>query len=95
MNRACRIRQIDVPNGGGMRPKMNKVVILVIFIAFICVPCASATSVDADVLADEFAKLQKKVGISVIGVVVPSEEGICFKTGQGKEQIKIKGYQHF
>jgi len=46
MNRACRIRQIDLPNGGGMRPKMNKVVILVIFIAFVCVPCASATSVD-------------------------------------------------
>ena len=52
-------------------------------------------TVDADVLADEFAKLQKKVGISVIGVVVPSEESICFKTGQGKEQLKIKGYQHF
>lgn len=52
-------------------------------------------TVDADVLADEFATLQKKVGISVIGVVVPSEESICFKTGQGKEQLKIKGYQHF
>jgi len=52
-------------------------------------------TVDADVLADEFATLQKKVGISVVGVVVPSEEGICFKTGQGQEQIKIKGYQHF
>lgn len=52
-------------------------------------------TVDADVLADEFATLQKKVDISVIGVVVPSEESICFKTGQGKEQLKIKGYQHF
>ena len=52
-------------------------------------------TVDADLLADEFATLQKKVGISVIGVVVPSEESICFKTGQGKEQLKIKGYQHF
>ncbi|KAF5432533.1 thiamine-monophosphate kinase [Candidatus Methanophagaceae archaeon] len=52
-------------------------------------------TMDADVLADEFATLQKKVGISVIGVVVPSEESICFKTGQGKEQLKIKGYQHF
>ena len=52
-------------------------------------------TVDAGVLADEFTKSQKKVGISVIGVVVPPEEGICFKTGQGKEQLKIKGYQHF
>jgi thiamine-monophosphate kinase len=49
-------------------------------------------------LEDEelLTKLQREVEMSIIGNVVPSEEGIYFcKNGAEKEQMEIKGYQHF
>jgi len=52
-------------------------------------------TVDSNVLESEFERLQKEVGICVIGKVVLSEEGIYFKKGDKKERIEIKGYQHF
>ncbi len=41
------------------------------------------------------SKLIKDVNMSVIGKIVPQEEGIYFKTGEEKEKVEIKGYQHF
>ncbi|MCK4475107.1 MAG: thiamine-phosphate kinase [Methanophagales archaeon] len=42
-------------------------------------------------------RIKGKVKMSIIGKVVPPEEGIYFKTGEGKEKemMEIKGYQHF
>ncbi|MBA7550470.1 Thiamine-monophosphate kinase [subsurface metagenome] len=42
-------------------------------------------------------RMQKEMKMSIIGTVVPSEEGIYFKKGEGKEKemMEIKGYQHF
>ena len=40
-------------------------------------------------------RIQKEVKMSIIGEVVPPEEGIYFKTGEEKEMMEIKGYQHF
>ena len=42
-------------------------------------------------------RIKREVEMSVIGKVVPAEEGIYFKKGEGKkkEMMEIKGYQHF
>ncbi len=40
-------------------------------------------------------RMQKEMKMSIIGTVVPSEEGIYFKTGEEKEMVELKGYQHF
>jgi thiamine-monophosphate kinase len=40
-------------------------------------------------------RMQKEMKMSIIGTVVPSEEGIYFKTGEEKETMELKGYQHF
>ncbi len=42
-------------------------------------------------------RIKGEVKMSIIGKVVPSEEGIYFKKGEGKkkEMMEIKGYQHF
>jgi thiamine monophosphate kinase len=40
-------------------------------------------------------KLIKDVKMSVIGKIVPQERDIYFKTGEEKEKVEIRGYQHF
>jgi len=40
-------------------------------------------------------RMQKEMKMSIIGTVVPSEEGIYFKKGEKKEKMSIKGYRHF
>lgn len=56
-------------------------------------------TVDAQVIENEevLEMLKREVKMSVIGKVVSAEEGIYFKTGEGKkkEKMEIKGYQHF
>ncbi len=46
--------------------------------------------------AELLRRLQREVKMSVVGRVVPAEEGLYFKREDGtKEEVKIKGYQHF
>ncbi|PXF51367.1 MAG: thiamine-phosphate kinase [Candidatus Methanophagaceae archaeon] len=46
--------------------------------------------------AELLRRLQKEVKMSVVGRVLPAEEGLYFKREDGtKEEVKIKGYQHF
>ena len=54
-------------------------------------------TIDAGALENEevMSELRKDVKMSVIGKIVPQEEGIYFKTGEGKEKVEIRGYQHF
>jgi thiamine-monophosphate kinase len=40
-------------------------------------------------------RLKREVNMSVIGTIVPPEEGIYFKKGNTKEKLELKGYQHF
>ena len=40
-------------------------------------------------------RLRKEVKMSIIGKIVPPEEGIYFKKGDEEELMEIKGYQHF
>ena len=40
-------------------------------------------------------RLRKEVKMSIIGKIVPPEEGIYFKKGDEEEMMEIKGYQHF
>jgi thiamine-monophosphate kinase len=40
-------------------------------------------------------KLKREVNMSIIGTIVPTEEGIYFKKGDTKEKMEIQGYQHF
>jgi thiamine-monophosphate kinase len=40
-------------------------------------------------------RIKGEVKMSIIGKVVPPEEGIYFKTGEEKEMMERKGYQHF
>ncbi len=40
-------------------------------------------------------RIKREVKMSIIGKVVPSEEGIYFKKRRKKEMMEIKGYQHF
>jgi thiamine-monophosphate kinase len=44
---------------------------------------------------DLMNRLKKEVKMSIIGNVVPPEEGIHFKKGEEEEMIEMKGYQHF
>lgn len=44
---------------------------------------------------DMMKRLEKGIKMSIIGKVVPQADGIYFKKGKRKENIKIKGYQHF
>ena len=41
------------------------------------------------------SRLASEVKMSIIGNVVPPEEGIYVKKGKRKEKMEIKGYQHF
>ncbi len=54
---------------------------------------------DAQVIEKEelWEMLKREVKMSVIGKVVPAEEGIYFKIREEekKEMIEIKGYRHF
>jgi thiamine-monophosphate kinase len=43
----------------------------------------------------ELNRLKREVKMSIIGKVVPPEEGIHFKKGEEREKMEIKGYQHF
>jgi thiamine-monophosphate kinase len=54
-------------------------------------------TIDAGALENEqvMSKLIKDVKTSVIGKIVPQEEGIYFKNGVEKEKVEIRGYQHF
>ncbi|MGC9444513.1 MAG: thiamine-phosphate kinase [Candidatus Methanospirareceae archaeon] len=54
-------------------------------------------TLDRHVLEDAalMSKLKQEVHMSVIGTIVPPEEGISLRTGEGKERLEIKGYQHF
>ncbi len=54
-------------------------------------------TIDAGALENEevMSELIKDVEMSVIGKIVPHEDGIYFKTGEEKEKVDIKGYQHF
>jgi len=46
--------------------------------------------------AELLRRLQREVKMSVVGRVLPAEEGLYFKREDGtKEEVKIKGYQHF
>jgi thiamine-monophosphate kinase len=40
-------------------------------------------------------KLRREVKMSIIGTVVPPDEGITIKSGDRKEKMEIRGYQHF
>lgn len=54
-------------------------------------------TIDAGALENEevMRELRKEAKMIVIGKIVPKEEGIYFKTGEEKERVEIKGYQHF
>ena len=39
--------------------------------------------------------LKREVNMSIIGKIVPSEEGIYCKKGEERVKLEIKGYQHF
>ncbi|RLG34338.1 thiamine-phosphate kinase [Methanosarcinales archaeon] len=53
-------------------------------------------TVDASENEELLKMLKRKVKMSVIGKVVSAEEGIYFKTDEGKkEMMEIKGYRHF
>jgi thiamine-monophosphate kinase len=44
---------------------------------------------------DLMNRLKKEVKMSIIGKIVPPEEGIYLKKGEVKEMMELKGYQHF
>ncbi|RZN43922.1 MAG: thiamine-phosphate kinase [Methanophagales archaeon ANME-1-THS] len=44
---------------------------------------------------DLMNRLKREVQMSIIGTVVPPEEGVYFKKGEVKEMMELKGYQHF
>jgi len=46
---------------------------------------------------DELKRIKKEVKMSIVGKVVPSGEGIYFKTEEGKEKemMEMRGYRHF
>ena len=54
-------------------------------------------TLDRRVLEDAamMSKLKQEVHMSVIGTIVPPEEGISLRTGEGKERLELRGYQHF
>ncbi len=54
-------------------------------------------TIDARTLENEelMKRMKREVKMSIIGKVVPPEEGIYFKKGEEKEIIEMKGYQHF
>lgn len=54
-------------------------------------------TVDVKTLEKEglMKRMQKEMKMSIIGTVVPSEEGIYFKKGEEKEKMSVKGYRHF
>jgi len=52
-------------------------------------------TVDANTREEDYTRLQKEVEMTIMGKVVRSEEGIYIKKGANKEEIDIRGYQHF
>ena len=54
-------------------------------------------TLDRHVLEDEamLSKLKQDVHMTVIGTIVPPEEGISLRTREGEMRLEIKGYQHF
>jgi len=54
-------------------------------------------TIDPKALQNEelMKRLKREVQMSIIGKVVPPEEGIYFKKGETKEMMEMKGYQHF
>ncbi len=54
-------------------------------------------TIDPNALENEevMQMLKREVKMSIIGKIVPSEEGIYCKKGEEKELMEIKGYQHF
>ncbi len=52
-------------------------------------------TVDAAADKTGIEKLCERVDMSIIGRVVPREEGIYLKKGTKREEIALKGYQHF
>lgn len=54
-------------------------------------------TIDARTLKNEelMNRIKREVEMSIIGKVVPPEDGIYFKKGEEKEMIEMKGYQHF
>ncbi|HDS45929.1 MAG TPA: thiamine-phosphate kinase [Methanomicrobia archaeon] len=54
-------------------------------------------TLDPRVLEDAalLSKLKQEVGLSVIGTIVPPEEGLSIRTGDDQERLELKGYQHF
>ncbi|MHC1636000.1 MAG: hypothetical protein ACXQTS_05205, partial [Candidatus Methanospirareceae archaeon] len=40
-------------------------------------------------------EMKRRAKISIIGRVVPQEEGIWFRRGEEREKMEIRGYQHF
>jgi thiamine-monophosphate kinase len=54
-------------------------------------------TIDPRALANEelMNRLKKEVKMSIIGKIVPREEGIYLKKGEEKEMMELKGYQHF
>ncbi len=54
-------------------------------------------TIDSQALENDelMQRLRKEVKMSIIGKVVPPEEGIYFKKGEEKEMMDTKGYQHF
>ncbi|MBN1762370.1 MAG: thiamine-phosphate kinase [Methanomicrobia archaeon] len=54
-------------------------------------------TIDKSVLENEkmLQGLKREVNMSIIGTIVPAEEGIYFKDGDKEEKTELKGYQHF
>ncbi len=54
-------------------------------------------TIDPKALENEelMQRLKRDVKMSIIGKIVPAEEGIYLKKGERKEMLEIKGYQHF
>jgi thiamine-monophosphate kinase len=54
-------------------------------------------TIDSHALENEalMQRLKREVNMSIIGTIVPAEEGIYFKKGDTKEKMELKGYQHF
>jgi thiamine-monophosphate kinase len=54
-------------------------------------------TIDSRVLHHEelMEKLRREVNLSIIGTIMPPEEGIYVKKGERKGKMDIRGYQHF
>jgi thiamine-monophosphate kinase len=54
-------------------------------------------TIDPSALESEpvMQKLKSEVNMSVIGTIVPAEQGLFIQRGGRREKLEIKGYQHF